>query len=146
MGRVAIAADPDLLVAFSGLLAEVGAETVAAVSPTNTPALQAVVADRVKIGDLDDLERMAREGRAELVIGNSHASDSAQRLGLPLLRAGFPLYDLLGGYQRTWIGYRGARQALFDLANLVRGMGRGEIEPYRSRLKQWPAGEPGLAA
>jgi len=146
MARIAIAADPDLLVAFSEVLASLGAETVAAVAPTNAPALHAVVTDRVKIGDLEDLERLAGAQRAELVIGNSHAADSAERLGLPLLRTGFPLYDLIGGYQRSWIGYRGTRQTIFDLANLIREGGRGEIHPYRSRLKQWPASERGLAA
>jgi len=146
MARIAIAADADLLVAFSELLASLGAETVAAVASTNAPALHAVVTDRVKIGDLEDLEQLAGAQRAELVIGNSHAADSAERLGLPLLRAGFPLYDLIGGYQRSWIGYRGTRQTIFDLANLIREGGRGEIHPYRSRLKQWPASERGLAA
>jgi nitrogenase molybdenum-iron protein NifN len=38
-----------------------------------------------------------------------------------LLRAGFPQYDWVGGYARTWVGYRGARQALFDIANLFLG-------------------------
>jgi nitrogenase molybdenum-iron protein NifN len=46
---------------------------------------------------------------------------SAERLQLPLLRAGFPQYDWVGGYARTWVGYRGARQALFDVANLFLG-------------------------
>ncbi|MCC8999427.1 MAG: hypothetical protein LM522_08005, partial [Candidatus Contendobacter sp.] len=68
----------------------------------------------------------------ELLIGNSHAADAAQRLGIPLLRAGFPLYDQLGGYQRAWIGYRGARQALFDIANLLLSHGHGGVAPYHS--------------
>ena len=46
---------------------------------------------------------------------------TAERLGIPLLRAGFPQYDWVGGYARTWVGYRGARQALFDIANLFLG-------------------------
>ncbi len=146
MARVAIAADPDLLVGFSELLAGVGTETVAAVASANAPALQRAACDQVKIGDLEDLERLAKARGAEVLIGNSHAADSAKRLGIPLLRAGFPLYDLVGGYQRTWIGYRGTRQTLFDLANLLRHHGRGEIHPYRSRLKQWPAAERGVAA
>jgi nitrogenase molybdenum-iron protein NifN len=57
------------------------------------------------------------------------------------LRAGFPLYDQVGGDQRTWIGYQGTRQTLFDLANILLGLERGEIEPYRSRLSQKPAAE-----
>jgi nitrogenase molybdenum-iron protein NifN len=146
MARVAIAADPDLLVAFSQLFAGLGAETVAAVAPINAAPLQQVVCDRVKIGDLEDLERIAAERGAELLICNSHGADSAARLGVPLLRAGFPQYDQIGGYQRTWVGYRGTRQTLFDLANLILAQGRGELHPYRSRLKQWPAEERAAVA
>ena len=141
LSRFAVAADADLLVGFSELLAAMGAETVAAVAPSNAPALKQVRADKVKIGDLEDLELEARERRAEVLVGNSHAVHTAERLGIPLLRAGFPLYDQVGGYQRTWIGYQGARQTLFDLANILLTLEKGEIEPYRSRLSQKPAEE-----
>jgi nitrogenase molybdenum-iron protein NifN len=95
----------------------------------------------VKIGDLEDLEIAARERDAEILIGNSHAVHTAERLGIPMLRAGFPQYDRVGGFQRTWIGYRGTRDAIFDLSNLLLGEERGEIHPYRSTLKQRPEGE-----
>jgi nitrogenase molybdenum-iron cofactor biosynthesis protein NifN len=134
LSRVAIAADPDLLVGFSQMLAGMGTETVAAVAPTNAPVLSQVRCERVKIGDLEDLEQAARTGAAELLIGNSHAVHTAERLGIPLLRAGFPQYDLVGGYQRTWIGYQGTRSTLFELANMLLRLERGEIHPYRSRL------------
>ncbi len=138
MGRFAVAADPDLLHAFSELLAGMGAETVAAVAPANAPILREVPTEAVKIGDLEDLERLARENAAEVLICNSHGVESAGRLGVPLLRAGFPQYDTLGGYQRTWIGYRGTRQTLFDLANIMLTLEKGEIHPYRSPYAQKP--------
>ena len=133
MARIAIAGDADLLHAFAELLVGMGAEVVAAVASTNAPILQQLPCAEVKIGDLEELERLAREGRAELLISNSHAVETAKRLEIPLLRAGFPQYDLVGGYARTWIGYRGSRQALFDIANLLIECERGEIEPYVSR-------------
>jgi len=139
--RVAIAAEPDLLLGFSELLAGMGAETVAAVAPSNAPALKSVVAEQVKIGDLEDLEQAARAHGAEMMICNSHGVHTAERLGIPLLRAGFPQFDLVGGYQRQWIGYQGTRQTLFDLANIMLSLEKGEIHPYRSRLKQWPESE-----
>ena len=136
MARFALAGDPDLLTAFSQMLAGVGAETVAAVAPVNAPILQSVSSKQVKIGDLEDLEKLAQEGGAEVLIANSHGVESAQRLGIPLLRAGFPQYDHLGGYQKTWIGYRGSRQTLFDLANITLTLEKGEIHPYRSIYAQ----------
>lgn len=138
MSRIAIAADPDLLHAFSGMLAEMGATTVAAVAPANAPVLKKIAADKVKIGDLEEMEKMAREYSAEMVISNSHAVESAARLGLPILRAGFPQYDMLGGYQKVWIGYQGTRQTLFDIANIMMTLEKGEIHPYHSIYAQKP--------
>jgi nitrogenase molybdenum-iron protein NifN len=132
MAKVAVAADPDLLKANGDLLAGMGAELVAAVSPSNARVLKSVLAPEVKIGDLEDLERRAREAGAELVIGNSHCAATAERLGLPLLRAGFPQYDRFGAPAALSIGYRGTRRILFDLANMLLTTEPGAIEPYRS--------------
>ncbi|HEY0719885.1 MAG TPA: nitrogenase iron-molybdenum cofactor biosynthesis protein NifN [Gammaproteobacteria bacterium] len=133
---VAIAAEPDQLLAMTELLQGMGAEVVAAVSPERGAALERLPLGEVKLGDLEDLELMAASGGARLLIGNSHLAQSAERLQLPLLRCGFPQYDTVGGYQRSWVGYRGTRQALFDLANLLLQNPHAAIEPYRSRYSQ----------
>lgn len=130
--RIAIAADPDLLYAMAGLVHGVGCQVTAAVAPSKSPILERVPAAQVKLGDLEDLEKSALENGVDLVICNSHAAETARRLGVPLFRAGFPQYDLIGGYQRLWIGYRGTRQALFDLANLMVEHGHHELAPYVS--------------
>ncbi|WP_240794488.1 nitrogenase iron-molybdenum cofactor biosynthesis protein NifN [Azoarcus sp. DD4] len=144
--RVAIAADPDLLLQTATLFAGMGSEIVAAVSPIKTASLTAVPGAQVHVGDLEDLEDLARAGQAELVVANSHAAASADRLGVPLLRAGMPQYDLVGGYCKTWVGYRGTRQALFDIANLVL-QHHESIAPHRSRFKleSDPAPSPAAA-
>jgi nitrogenase molybdenum-iron protein NifN len=139
--RVAIAADADLLNAFIGLVQEMGAEVVTAVTSCNVPLLAKIPVATIKIGDLEDMEHLGLANNVQLVIGNSHAVDTAQRLGVPILRAGFPLYDIIGGYQKTWIGYRGTRQTLFDLANLVINQSHEEIPVYRSIYAQKPASE-----
>lgn len=129
--RIALAADPDLLGQQVRFLTGMGAEIVSAVSPAKHESLATLPIAQVVVGDLEDMEKAARAGDAQLVIANSHAVETAARLGLPLLRAGFPLYDHVGAYARTWVGYRGTRQALFDLANLMLGQ-HHELEPYRS--------------
>jgi len=139
--RVAIAADADLLNAFIALVQEMGAEVVTAVTSCNVPLLAKIPVATIKIGDLEDMEHLGLANNVQLVIGNSHAVDTAQRLGVPILRAGFPLYDIIGGYQKTWIGYRGTRQTLFDLANLVINQSHEEIPVYRSIYAQKPASE-----
>ncbi|MFA6014421.1 MAG: nitrogenase iron-molybdenum cofactor biosynthesis protein NifN [Gallionellaceae bacterium] len=134
--RIAIAADPDLLYGFARLVSEMGCEVVAAVSPARANILQDVSAMQVSIGDLEDLEISCKNNKLQIIISNSHAVESAHRLGVPLLRAGFPQYDLLGGYQRLWVGYRGTRQTLFDLANLLVEHGHHETAPYVSIYNQ----------
>ncbi len=138
--RVALAADPDLLGMQVRFLTGMGAEIVAAVSPHKHDSLAGLPIEKVIIGDLEDMEKQAREGAAQFIMANSHAAETASRLGLPLLRAGFPQYDHVGGYARTWVGYRGTRQALFDLANLMLGQ-HHELEPYRSIY--WADSRPG---
>lgn len=132
---VAIAADPDLLLALHDLVTAMGAQVVSAVAPARGAALKQLNLQQVQVGDLEDLERAAREQGARLLIGNSHLTASAERLDLPLLRAGFPQYDYLGGFQRQWCGYRGIQQTLFDIANL-RLSRHEEIAPYRSIYAQ----------
>jgi nitrogenase molybdenum-iron protein NifN len=134
--RVAIAADPDLLYGMARLVTGMGCEVVAAVAPARASILSAVDTTQVGIGDLEDLEITAKRNGAQLVISNSHAVETSRRLGVPLLRAGFPQYDLLGGYQRLWVGYRGTRQALFDLSNLMTEQGHHDTEPYVSIYHQ----------
>ena len=142
--RVAIAADPDLLFGFARLVTEMGCEVVAAVAPARAAILQEVAAAQVGIGDLEDLEIAAKRDGAQLVISNSHAVETARRLNIPLLRAGFPQYDLIGGYQRLWVGYRGTRQTLFDLANML-VEAHHEANPYVSIYSQ-RAGEANHAS
>ncbi len=132
---VALAGDPDLIVGFAHLLVDAGAEIAVAVSPVKAPVLETLPIAAVTIGDLEDLEKAAVGSPVRLVIGNSHAAQSAERLGVPLLRAGFPQYDWVGGYTRTWVGYRGSRQALFDFANLILGQ-HHDIAPYCSLFWQ----------
>lgn len=141
--RVALALDADHLIGFAGFLTGMGAQIVAAVSPARAEVLADMPCERVQIGDLEDLERAARDGAAQLVISNSHAAGSAERLGVPLLRAGFPQYDWVGGYARAWIGYRGARQALFDFANITLGQ-HHDTPAYRSVFRQVPEAGAGL--
>jgi nitrogenase molybdenum-iron protein NifN len=138
--RFAIAADADLLGMLTDFLGGMGAEVVTAVTPVKGPHTAALPLAQVLVGDLEDLEKHASKSGAQLLIANSHAVESARRLGIPLMRAGFPQYDWVGGYARTWIGYRGSRQALFDLANLLLGQ-HHELEPYRSLY--WQEGRDG---
>lgn len=112
-----------------------GATICTAVVPTMGEAARQLNDITPVIGDLEELEKYALKGGAELMICNSHGVESADRLGIPILRAGFPQYDLVGGFQRCWFGYRGTAHTLFDLANL-RLTQHQDVKPYHSIYSQ----------
>ena len=117
--RVAIAAEPEPLVAAGSLLAAAGAEIVAAVSPTGAPVLDTAPWAEVVVGDLADLTERAADGGAELLLAGAHGRAVAERLGAAYLPLGFPVYDRLGPQLRATAGYRGSLQLLVDAANVL---------------------------
>lgn len=138
--RIGIAGDADQLAAISGLMASMGAEVVAAVASNRAPHLAELPAETVVIGDLEDFEWLVSERGAELIVTNSHGAEIARRGRVPLMRAGFPIYDSFAANAQTWVGYRGSRAAIFRAADLLADHYQ-EIRPYRSTLRQGvPAG------
>jgi len=114
--RVAIAAEPDLLLGISQFLVDMGATIACAVTTEITTAAELVPGATVVIGDLDDLERGA-DG-CDLIVSNAHGHRVAVRLGVPSFAAGFPLFDRLGAAHRLSVGYTGARDLIFEIGNI----------------------------
>lgn len=117
--KVALAADPDLLLPLSALVADLGGDVVVAISSTKgSAALHGVPTETVQVGDLFDLEKGAEEHGADLLITHSHGRMAAERLGIPLFRVGFPVFDRLGAQDRCTVGYRGTRSLAYAIANV----------------------------
>jgi nitrogenase molybdenum-iron protein NifN len=117
--KLAIGAEPDLLFDLSGMLHDMGAEIAVAVTTTQSPVLERMQADEVLIGDLEDLENLAKERGCELMMTHSHGRQAASRLKIPFYRVGFPMFDRLGAGHLLSVGYRGTRDLIFTIANLV---------------------------
>ncbi|WOH64107.1 nitrogenase iron-molybdenum cofactor biosynthesis protein NifN [Bradyrhizobium sp. BWA-3-5] len=117
--RLAIGAEPDLLFDVSSMLHEMGGQVTAAVTTTQSPVLERVKAKEVLIGDLEDLEELANAHACDLLITHSHGRQAAARLNVPFYRAGFPMFDRIGAGHQLSVGYRGTRDLIFDIANLV---------------------------
>ncbi len=114
----AVAAEPDMLLAVSRFLDEMGCRVGAAVTTMKSPAAAKVPCETVVVGDLDDLERLASVGGCDLVVANAHAEATAAAIGAPLYRMGFPVFDRLGAGHQVSVGYRGTRDLLFDIGNI----------------------------
>jgi nitrogenase molybdenum-iron protein NifN len=117
--KLAIGAEPDLLFDVGGLLTEMGAELLVAVTTTQSPIFERLPTDDVLIGDLEDLENLAKAKNCDLMVTHSHGRQAASRLKIPFFRMGIPMFDRLGGGHQLMVGYRGARDLIFDISNLL---------------------------
>ncbi|ESA32430.1 bifunctional nitrogenase molybdenum-cofactor biosynthesis protein [Leptolyngbya sp. Heron Island J] len=133
--RVALALEPDLLHRIAWWLTTTGAEIHAAVTTTKSKLLKHLPADTVTIGDFEDFEDLAQG--ADLLIANSNAKAIAKRLGIPLYRLGFPVFDRLGNGQRYTVGYDGTTQLLFDIGNIF--MEVDEVDAH-AQVHAWREG------
>ena len=115
--KVALGAEPDLLFAAGSLLHEMGAELLSCVTTTHSPVLENLPAEIALIGDLEDLEKGAAD--CDLLMTHSHGRQAAERLDKPFFRLGFPIFDRIGNAHRLMVGYRGTRQFIFEVANLM---------------------------
>ncbi|NVO16712.1 MAG: nitrogenase iron-molybdenum cofactor biosynthesis protein NifN [Rhodoplanes sp.] len=136
--RVAIAAEPDHLYALAAFFTGMGAEVVTAVTTTGHSAiLDKVPAAEVAVGDLDDFETRAGEAGCDLLVTHSHGRQASERLGVPLLRVGFPIFDRLGSQHRRTILYDGVRDQIIEAANMFQAQQRihtpDSLDPFRDR-------------
>ena len=134
MKRVAIFGDPDTVLGLTRFVCELGMTPVAVAAGTKiktfTQDAEAIFAeyqhrflDTPKIfngGDLFEFEEYLNTcKRLNLIIRHSKGVDVANEIGVPLMRAGFPIYDLFGYQNRPIVGYRGAELHLYDIANAI---------------------------
>ncbi|MGZ2426350.1 nitrogenase molybdenum-iron protein NifN [Rhizobium laguerreae] len=133
--KIAIGCEPDQLFQLAQFFIGMGAVNTTVVTTTaHSKALQLVPADTVQVGDLGDLEKLAAD--ADLVVTHSHGRQAAERLGIPLMRVGFPVFDSIGSQHKLSILYRGTRDMIFEVANIVQAT-QG-LPPARAPPDEWP--------
>jgi nitrogenase molybdenum-cofactor synthesis protein NifE len=116
--RVAVALEADHLKGMVRFLSGMGCTVQVAIAATRTRGLDALPAERVLVGDLEDLESAG--AGAHLLVANSNGRQAAAKLGVKShLRAGLPVFDRLGAHQQVWVGYRGTLNLVFEVANLL---------------------------
>jgi nitrogenase molybdenum-iron protein alpha/beta subunit len=112
--KVCLALEPDLALQASRWLDEMGARVELAVIPTLAASADHILAHRLELGDLFSIR-----GEYDLLVANSHGSDTARRLKAPLYQIGFPAYKVLGAASRVTIGYRGTLAMINEVGNLM---------------------------
>jgi nitrogenase molybdenum-iron protein NifN len=121
--RAIVYGEQDMVVALTGLLAEIGVTPALCASGAKSGRLR----QRINVVEPDlegeicvlegvdfaQIEEHAAKLHADLVIGSSKGYGLARRLSVPLVRVGFPIHDRIDGPRLLHLGYRGAQQ-LFD--------------------------------
>lgn len=119
--RVLIYGEEDFAIAMAGFVSETGMIPAICASGGKSRLMKERILARTGLEDITitsdtDFERiaaLARANKPDLMIGNSKGYYIARELGIPLVRAGFPVHDRIGGQRLQHLGYRGTQQ-LFD--------------------------------
>lgn len=121
--KVALFGEAEFVVSMTAFVREIGLIPVVCAAGGRSPKFKMALEDAVENlpaecvvrdgVDFSDIEEEVAAIRPDLLIGNSKGYVMSRRLGIPLLRAGFPIHDRVDGPRMLSVGYRGA-QVLFD--------------------------------
>ena len=130
--RIALAGDPDLVVALLGFLLEVGAEPVHVVCTNGDNDGFARRAREVLAGspfgaaatvwpgkDLWHLRSLVFTEPVDLLLGSSHLKYISREAEVPLVRVGFPIFDRHHLHRVPIVGYEGGIHLLTAIVNTV---------------------------
>lgn len=70
-------------------------------------------------GDLYDLHQKIKELGADILIGNSYGATIAKKENIPLIRAGFPVFDRVGAQRISLLGYKGGINFVDRITNTI---------------------------
>lgn len=128
--RAVIYGEADFVTSMASFLDEIGIIPVVcatgAVTGTFKEAIRSVLLsgrgeEPLILEDSDFATMLEATGSmgADLIVGNSKGYYLSKRLGVPLVRAGFPIHDRLGGQRILHVGYRGTQQLFDRIANAL---------------------------
>ena len=121
--RAIVYGEEDLVIGLVSFLEEIGIETIVVASGGESGMLQDEI-NRITNGkrkdmlvlkgmDFESINDMVDDLKPDLLIGNSKGYYITRRLGIPLVRVGFPIHDRFGGQRVQHLCYKGTQQ-LFD--------------------------------
>jgi nitrogenase molybdenum-iron protein NifN len=121
--------EEDLVVAMAGFLSEIGIVPVICATGAKSGRFKDAIRnaapdlkDKINIVeavDFIEIEQIASQVKPDFVIGNSKGFKLAKKLGIPLMRIGFPVHDRFGGARIAHIGYAGTQQLFDRIVNTV---------------------------
>lgn len=129
--RVALAGDPDLMVALTAFLLELGAVPVHIVATNGDAAFKSKAEEVLAASpfgheatvwpgkDLWHLRSLVHTEPVDLLLGSSYLKYLSREAGIPLVRVGFPIFDRHHLHRFPIVGYGGGIWLLTQLVNTV---------------------------
>ena len=127
--KVLVYGEEDLVIAVASFLFEIGAVPVFCATGAKTGTLKKVLPEiasaygkEIIIREGYDFEQIGEESAKiglDFMLGNSKGYYLAKKMGVPLIRIGFPIHDRLGGQRILHLGYGGTQQLFDRILNAV---------------------------
>jgi nitrogenase molybdenum-iron protein beta chain len=142
--KVALVGDPDHLLSLAQFLTDMDMEVLYAVTGTPSgPAferrMREFTGERTVIkhglgADMFQFHQLVKNGKPDLIFGNSYAKYIARDEDIPLVRIGFPIYDRVGHQYFPITGYRGALRLLEKILDALLS---GRTGMLRKKASSW---------
>ncbi|MDX2187480.1 MAG: nitrogenase component 1 [Opitutaceae bacterium] len=127
--RAIVYGEEDLVVGLASLLAEIGIIPILCASGGKSGRLGDAILSaapslkgrcEIRSGvDFAEISSRGAELRPDFLIGSSKGYSLARKLGIPLIRCGFPIHDRIGGQRVLHVGYAGAQQLFDSITNAL---------------------------
>lgn len=126
--KAVVYGEPDLASGIAAFINETGIKTVLCATGSRgmsagfsaaLPDVPGISCDFADDTDFATMLELCRELKPDIVIGSSKGYYLSKRLGIPLVRAGFPIHDRFGGQRIMHTGYRGTQQFFDRIVNAL---------------------------
>ncbi|WP_368490052.1 nitrogenase component 1 [Clostridium sp. BJN0013] len=127
--RVVLYGEPELLLSTARLCVENGILVKVAGTGSRNPILKKMLKEELKAQkedsivlddtDFETMESYAKRFNINLMIGNSDGRRMAKKLGVKLIRTGFPIHDRVGGQRQVITAYNGSLFLIDAVSNAM---------------------------
>lgn len=127
--RALVYGEPELVLAVVKVCAENGILPKIIATGSKNNRIKNLLEDELKIfpeeviilddTDFETIEKYASMEQINIMIGNSDGRRMASKLGLSIVRIGFPVHDRVGAQRQFFTGYNGSSFFIDNTANII---------------------------
>jgi len=149
-GKAIIFGEPEIVYAVTALCVENGIKPLLIATGSKNKILVSNLKELTKDleeqpiiiddSDFDIIEKYAKELSVNLLIGDSNGRRLEKKLGIKLIRIGFPIHDRVGAQRAVNVGYYGSLRFLDEITNAIlerkeRGYRKDMYDKYYDNTK-----------